>query len=139
MTAHNLRDDHDRDVRTLETEAMGLVARNLALQSEAHAAIVRKAVKLACPKCWSAEHLTVQAVCNCQIDERGRAWPAGSFDGSYNGDSDCRCECGWEGDVAQAEDAFSECCTACQADPRNIVLNDGGDGRYCSECHCEDV
>lgn len=107
--------------------------------AEARAARIRKATRLACPKCWSPEHLHVQAVCNCEIDERGRAWPAGSHDGSYSPDSDVRCDCGWEGEIGECEDAFSECCTACQADPRNIVLNDAGDGRYCSECQGQDV
>lgn len=107
--------------------------------SAAHAAYVRTAVKLACPKCFSAERLSVTAKCNCKIDERGRAWPAGEFDGSYSGDSDCSCECGWEGDVAEAEDAFSECCTSCQASPDCLTRNETDDGRYCTECHGEDV
>ena len=107
--------------------------------TDTRAASIRKDVRLACPKCWSAEHLRVAAICNCEIDQRGRAWPAGTFDGSYDNDSTCACDCGWVGDIGEAEDAFSECCSVCAAEPGHLRRNATDDGRECTQCWGSDV
>lgn len=103
------------------------------------AAMVRKATRMACPKCFSAQHLEVSAECRCKLDDRGRAWPVGEFDGGYNHDSACYCDCGWRGDVGEAEDTFSECCTACAASPDNLRRNATDDGRECTQCWGTDI
>jgi len=100
--------------------------------------ILRRKIKMACPKCWRADGLEVAIKLRCHLDEYGRAW----FDagiGSYSSDSDAECLCGWRGEVAEMQDAFSECCSICGADPGSLYREEGEDGRACHECGGSDV